>query len=98
MSDLISRLENDPDFVTDCATIFKSPVGARVLGKLIAARNPIAHGFIQDARWADYFHGGAQVVSVLASCSGWYEAMKPKAGPPTQDNHGQTTKNHTGNG
>jgi hypothetical protein len=89
MSDHLDRLELDPDFIKDCHTVFKSPVGARILGKLIASRNPIAHGFITDPRWSDYFHGGAQVVAVLASCSGWYEAMKPKPPTPTPDNqHG----------
>ena len=88
MSDTLHKLESDEAFVIDCQTVFKSPVGARVLAKLIAARNPVHHGFVADSRQSDHFHGGAQVVAVLASCSGWYEAMKPKpnnAQPPTDN-------------
>jgi hypothetical protein len=90
MNDPLHALNFDADFITDCQTVFKSPVGARVLSALIKARNPVEHAFCADARHSDHFHGGAQVVAVLASCSGWYDAMKPKAGPPTQD-HGTTT-------
>lgn len=88
MTDPLLNLELDGDFVADCQALFKSPVGARVLAKLLAARNPVHHAFIADSRQSDHFHGGAQVVSVIATCSGWYEAMKPKAGPPTPPDNG----------